>query len=359
MRGRVSLKNFVLYPKPVMKMKRTVIIAALCFLGLSCETEETVINNIPQNNLVDNIALTGKLRRMVQSPAAIDDMIDGSSCFAIDFPFTVTVNSQQVNLNSAADYQQVRDILNASYGDEDVVAIQFPVTVTYADYTKAVISGQSQLNQAIAGCNASVELSCMNLTYPLEVKSYNSQNQLAQTFSLGNKKAVFDFLKNITGYDAVALNYPIIFTAPDGSTQSINSNQALETAIDSFTDECLEALDPQPQPGTVFQDVIVQGTWYVAYFFDNGEYTNNYSGYTFTFSSNGTVAVSGTATIITGTWLVTTDDGEDDVEFTFSGSQLDDLEEDWTIINVTENLIELQKGNTGSGGVRYLTFSKY
>lgn len=335
-------------------MRKFLIIAAISILGISCETERAAIETAPENNLVENITLAGKLRRIAQHPTAVDNIIDNTSCFAVNFPFTVSVGSEEVTLDSAADYQEVINLLEE---DDDDVVLHFPINVTYADYSTATISSQAELNAAINGCFASIELSCMDFVYPLMMKSYNSQNQLAETFTLGDKEALFDFLDNLDFYDAVALDFPLEFnTSATELPVTVTGNAQLETLIDGQIDECTAGLDPDPEYD--FVDVITDGSWHVSYFFDDEDTTDDYSDFDFFFAPDGSILVTGTATPIMGLYNVTIDDGEEEVEFMFSIPELGDLEEDWTITVVTETHIEMQKVSGGGDDVRHLHFDK-
>jgi hypothetical protein len=336
-------------------MKRIIAIAALSFLGMSCETEERAINSAPENNLVGNIALTGKLMRMAQNPSAVDNFIDGSGCFAIQFPYSVVTNGEAVTLGSEADYQEVRDILDASAAGTDEVIINFPVDVTYANYTEATIATQAAFNEAIANCTGSVELSCMELTYPIGINTYNSQNQLADSFYLGSKRALFEILDNLEAYDAVTLSYPINFIAPDGTVVAIGSNQQFETAIDTYTDECLALLNPEPEPE--LEDIIAEGTWYVSHYFSFSDQTATYQDYDLTFNTDSTIGVTGPGPQ-TGTWNNTATGSIQQMGFTFTGTGLEGIEGLWTVTNFTENLIEMHRESTGIEPEKFLSLSK-
>lgn len=342
--------------KATLKMKEAILIIIASFFVISCEVEETVIKNAPTDNLVSNVTLTDKLLRMVQSPTAIDDIIDGSSCFAISFPFTAVANGIQVNLQDESDYQQVRNIQNESNSDVDTVVLQYPVTVVYTDYSEATITSQQEFDEIVANCNGSIELSCMTLSYPVGIKSYNSKNQLAESFNLGDKKAVYELLRNLDKYDALVLNYPIIFNAPDGTALAIENNELLETEIDDYTDECQAALNPEPDP--VFADVIVQGTWYISYFFLVTDQTADYADYDFTFTSDGSCTVTGGSELILGFWAVSPDIAQPEAAFTFSSPEFDNLSQIWAITSVSETLITMHIEANGIEPERYFSLSK-
>jgi hypothetical protein len=120
--------------------------------------------------------------------------------------------------------------------------------------------------------------------------------------------------------------------------------------------------------------VAQSGSWRISYFWDTDEdETSNFAGYEFTFNPDGTlIAVKGNTTV-NGTWSVIDDSGnsssdddgnstdDDDFNILFSvptTSDFDDLNDDWDIIAVTANKIELTDVSGGNGGTDFLTFEK-
>jgi hypothetical protein len=335
-------------------MKTILLFIAFSFLMMSCETEESAINNFPEDNLTTNTALKSKLLQVLQSPTAIDNIIDGSGCFAILFPYTVVANGQQVNLASEADYAQVRAIFNEDDNDVDTVTIQFPIGVRYADYTETTFATQAQFNEGVNNCVASTELSCMDFIYPVGIKTYDRAYQLAESFDITTKKALFGFLNNLEAYDAVVLTYPLQFNTPEGVPVTIDNNQALEQQIDTYMQGCLNAINP---PDTTIEDVIVQDTWYVSYFFNGTDQTADYAGYDFTFSSTGDVFVAATISS-PGMWGVSQSSGITEVGFMFIDPGLDNIGQIWTLTSFTESTILLHIDANGVEPERYLTLTK-
>lgn len=337
-------------------MKRILIIIAICILAVSCQTDELVVNNAPQDNLIGNTSLISKLMQMSQYPTTVDNVVDNTSCFAIQLPYNVVVNGQPITVNDESDYQEIQNILDEDDSNEDTIAIQFPVNVTYADYSEAPLATQSQFNEAIANCTGTIELACIGLSYPLGIKTYNSNNQLAETFNLGSKKGLYEFLNEDLGlYDAVTFIYPMPFSTPNGTSITIENNSQLESTIDSYTDDCTGVI---PNPNPVFDDVITQGTWYVSYFFRDFDQTDDYEDFDFTFLDNGTASVSGGSSPITGTWNSYEDSGQLEVVFTFSSSALEELEEDWDVTEFSETLIKMRHVSGGGDDIRYLYLTR-
>lgn len=112
------------------------------------------------------------------------------------------------------------------------------------------------------------------------------------------------------------------------------------------------------------------GTWIITSFVDSGQdETNDFIGYNFTFSTDGTLTANNDTNTITGTWSVTNsnnsndDSSDDDIDFNIffpvpETNNFEDLNDDWEIVthnNVRIDLIDISGGN---GGIDTLTFEK-
>jgi len=124
--------------------------------------------------------------------------------------------------------------------------------------------------------------------------------------------------------------------------------------------------DNNPSSKNMVSNTVSGGSWRITYFFDTDkEETDHFSGYVFTFGSNGILtAISGVNTY-TGSWNVTnsnsSDDNLDDLDFSISfaaPSDFEELSEDWEILSRTDNKIELRHVSGGNGGTDLLTFEK-
>ncbi|TVZ16886.1 hypothetical protein [Maribacter sp. MAR_2009_72] len=126
------------------------------------------------------------------------------------------------------------------------------------------------------------------------------------------------------------------------------------------------------------------GSWLVARFEeDQVDQTSNFSGYSFTFNTDGVLNADKEDQQITGSWSITSDsssnedesnddsssddsssdddDSSDDVDFNIffsSSSKLEELSEDWEIVSYTDTRIELKHISGGDGSIDILVFEK-
>ena len=117
---------------------------------------------------------------------------------------------------------------------------------------------------------------------------------------------------------------------------------------------------------TVIQNNVQSGGWKITSFIDSGnDETQHFTGYTFTFSANGTLTASNGQQTHSGSWHISDsnsgDDSPDDLDFNILfnlTNNFEDLNEDWQFISQSASRIELIHISGGNGGTDYLTFEK-
>lgn len=105
---------------------------------------------------------------------------------------------------------------------------------------------------------------------------------------------------------------------------------------------------------------IQSGTWKVTLFNDNGiDETSNFNGFSFTFNANGTATATRNSLVTDGSWVSGTDDSKVKLILDFGvASPLDELNEDWRVLERTDTRIKLTNISGGNGGTDFLTFEK-
>jgi predicted small secreted protein len=102
------------------------------------------------------------------------------------------------------------------------------------------------------------------------------------------------------------------------------------------------------------------GNWKVSLFTDSGNNeTSNYTGYTFTFSDNGTISAVSTGNSRTDTWSVSSSSNKFIIDLGAKNDPsnlLGELSNDWKILSSSATEIRLGDDNTTSN--EFLTFSK-
>lgn len=321
----------------------------------ACQKEEDVIidptDNSESFNGTSNFAAS--LLSATQNDGSADNLIDGTSCFSIDFPVDVVANGQQVTLNSIEDLQLVEDIFNLFIGDTDVLDLVFPLTLISEDFSEQVVNDLASFNSLVANCanNISDDLGCLDFQFPITGTLYNAANEQTGTLSINNASEWFNFLNGLGSDVYVAINYPITVIV-SGTATTVNSNTEL---TDLFNQ--VDCSNSGGNTSTAIEDQLTDGVWYVTYFFDDYDETSDFNGYSFTFNADGT-ALADNGMQTSGSWSTYADSGVEKLDLNFGTMDpLEELQDDWEILSVSADLIEL-RDVSGDGSVDQLTFGR-
>ncbi|MBK5213293.1 MAG: hypothetical protein JJE55_06510 [Flavobacteriaceae bacterium] len=329
----------------------------LFFLSLSlfsCQKEEKEYIDVPKDETITATSpLTGLLLRLSQNPGTYDDIIDGNGCASVVLPVTVIANGQQVTINSPEDISIIQEIFNLFPNDTDTLEIMFPITLELFDYTQVTVNNQGELDALAATCGANdVEIGCLDFVYPISFFTYNADQQQTGTVTVNSDSELFDFLQNLGPDDFISLDFPITVILANGSRMEVNSNQQLQTLIA----DCVANSNNDPIDVSQFEEDLTTGPWYVEYFFDDYDETDNYAGYEFTFALDGTAQTVKGSTVTAGTWALVSDFKF--VLFFGTYTPLDKLDEDWEILEASTDFIKLKHISGSDGSTDYLTFGR-
>lgn len=107
-------------------------------------------------------------------------------------------------------------------------------------------------------------------------------------------------------------------------------------------------------------DVATSGSWRVTLFTDSGNNeTSDFAGYTFTFSTGGTVTAAKNGASQSGTWSVDNSSNKFIIDLgpkVDTNKPLGELTDDWKIISSSDTEIKLTDDNASSN--EFLTFTK-
>lgn len=323
----------------------------------SCQKESESQFQSAQN-LTKTSLLTTFMGRVSQSPTAKDNILDGTSCFAVVLPVSLTVNSITVAVNDISQYETVREIKNAYANDDDLVNFSFPIRLRFPNFQEIVVTNQQEYNTVFANCGANVifdEIPCIDFNYPVVLNSYNSATQTPNTITISSNSHLYNFLEGLTSNEFYNIVYPLSMTLSNGKSVVFNSNGALQAGIENVIDDC----DDDPAADLLLSEVIVSGSWKISRFIDGVEdETSDYQDYVFTFSANGNSLAVRNATSHSGNWASYLESDYSILELSFIGDTLEEIEDDWRVIEFSETLIELSNESGGSGEIQYLNFEK-
>lgn len=100
------------------------------------------------------------------------------------------------------------------------------------------------------------------------------------------------------------------------------------------------------------------GSWVITNFSEDGvNETAKFNGYTFTFNNDNSLDAIKSGSTAKGTWSLGNDDSSDKFIINFNtGKPLEELSEDWVILEQTSKLLRLRHVSGGNGGIDEVTF---
>lgn len=330
-----------------MKIKFNDLIVFFLFAFMSftaCQDEiEQSENPNDQETIVSNSTLANLMGRTTANYGAADDILDGSSCFSVDLPVTIVVSDITLVIATAADLEELEDLLDDIEIGEEVLDFIFPITLIFSDYSEIVIENENELQTFIDECvaNENDNIQCVDFVYPISFSVFNSEFNIIDTVIIEHDEALYSFLNGLDEDEnavIVSLNFPVTLEYANGEIIEINSNQELAEAIEAAEQYCNDDLECSL---TDISTILQECPW------DFTDGTDNYNNYQMVFNDNGELLIpEGFATsAIGGNWsLSATDDG---LVLTFSELTAfqDGLEGDWIIVECDTDRIELNKGD--------------
>ncbi|MFN2261783.1 MAG: hypothetical protein ABR595_06945 [Psychroflexus sp.] len=317
----------------------------LIFVFAACQSDDFELELDPAETLESSDQLTRLLNRASQNPTALDDFIDGSSATKIVFPFSVNINNEQINLSNEADYQDLIAVLeNASTAPN--IELQFPLEVSLVNYENRNIQDATEFETVIAEAEDSSEINCVDFEFPLRVNFFNSESEFSDSVNLQNKAQLFNFIENLSVENGFyEFDFPIEMEF-ESQIISINSFTELESAFNDLNSNCYEPLlyefEPE-QPDLI--PFLTEGEFIIVNFVDEGNNdTEDFENFTFTFNTDNSITVTNTTNQdeFFGSWDVEFDDGIQKLDLVFSDEFLDELDEDWDVVDFANpNQLEL------------------
>lgn len=334
---------------------KTFLLFSLSILSIvifnSCQEEENTIVQDTTQNLNGTSPTSKFLARAAQNNTSIDNIMDGTSVFRVKLPVSINLNTVNLTVASEADYTEVADLKNASNTDDDVVNYVFPITISLRNFEEVTVSNLSQLNDIVSQNEDVSDISCVTILYPITINEYDSANQLADILTINSDSQLINYLLNLDSGVFYSINYPISVINPNNQNVVINSNTELRDVIESAIGQCGSNSGSTDD----FIDILTSGNWRISYYHEgDDDETIVYNGYVFAFNTNNTITITRNSSTFNGTWLFYEENGLDILEIDFQDDPLDDLDDDWELLEFSSTLIQLKE----EGDEEYLNFTK-
>ncbi|WP_298510572.1 hypothetical protein [uncultured Kordia sp.] len=332
---------------------------------------------------------------------------DDIECLDFNYPIVASffnTNNELLEtisiMNDAEMYVFIENI-----DDNDIITIQFPITVTTFDGQTITINNFTELENTINSyddvcdedddydyndddCNnctndqlATVLSQCSNWMVD---KLERNDNDLEDTYVGYNFNFGTDGSIQITSgagnfagtwqSSGSGNNISVIINIPDfpdfNATWNLHEieQENDETKVDlrlgddrlRFESDCTSSGNNGNVDDTALVNSLTMGDWYITYYFDDADETSNYTDYVFNFASDGSATANLMGAITDGFWNTSVGDQTAlELNLNFgSTSPLDELAEDWDVLEVTNDIIRLKDVSGGDGNIDYLTFER-
>lgn len=292
------------------------LLLGVVFTMTSCRTEDDLAIDPPVEETIEaNSAVATLMSNVATNDGSFDNIIDTASCLSVQLPATVTVNGIEIIINDEDGYEDIENIIDLFDDDVDSIVISYPITLILADFSTVIVNSDFELAALVVNCVGENEddddIECIDFQYPITASIFNENNDLINSITINNDNDMYDFIDDLDEFAAVTINFPITVIFADGTTQTINTVQELEDAIEMADDSCDEDDDNDFDDDdcdncstndleNVFADC---SEWTVDKLERNdNDLEDNYVGYVFEFNSDGTIIVTQSSNTFNGTW---------------------------------------------------------
>ncbi len=326
--------------------------AGLLVIGLnliSCQDEfEELPNGDEQETIMASSSTAKLLEHTSSNDGSYDNIVDGASCFAVQFPYSVNVNGLDLTIDSVEDLHLIEGIFDEFEVDEDILDIIFPITITLGDYTEIVINSKDDLRAIAEECQEGGDdddIECIDFVYPITLYTFDINEQQTGSVVVENDEQMRRFFAGLDDNDLISIDFPVTLKLFDGTTIVVDSNAEMANAIENAKDACDEDDDNDYNDDDFTKDrldsYLVECPWLIHEVErDNLSQTDQYFEYLMNFSENGGVEVKDRqGNVLMGTWSTRISDHGVLLKLEFD--VLVDFTLEWFVYDIGEGKIKL------------------
>ncbi|MBD0825009.1 hypothetical protein [Aestuariibaculum marinum] len=314
----------------------------------SCQDEIDSESGLNPNTNSANSTATSNFERSSMYDGSFDDFVDGMSCSSIMFPYTATVNNQEITLLSQLDFSLVLNILGELTNDEDAVILHFPITVKLSNYTEVVVNNQTEYDALMDACseaedNAEEAINCLEIDFPVTILTFDVNAEQTGSFVVESDQALYTYMSSMSEQERYSIDYPITATINSDTTIEISSDIDLQTRID----ECLateEAIEEAEEEAEELEDILVESSFRVESLIIAGiDSTNDFLGLTLEFYNDLSMMASNNSEDTNGEFSIGSE-LQVELKLTLLGldTSLNLLSSSWVVTSFDEDTITLQ-----------------
>lgn len=329
------------------------IIVALTFTACQEEFEEVGGDN-DQETITASSTTADLIINTASNDGSFDNIVDGASCLAIEFPYTVEVGGIQITIDSKEDLHLIEEIFDEFDDDENILDILFPITITLGDFSELVIESKEALRELASQCiegGDDDDIECIDFVYPITLFTFDINEQETGSVTVSSDRELRLFFKERGENELVSIDFPVTLKKADGTELVVNSNGELANALESAKDECDEDDDDDYNDDDFdeerFDFCLTECPWEVREVIRGDmNATEQYLEYVMNFMEDGSVNVIIEGDVVVpGTWSSSfTDRGP---LLTLEFEQLVDFNLEWLVYEIGDHTIKLY-ANEGS-----------
>lgn len=331
---------------------KTIFIAlfAVALMVISCQEEFEEGGGDERETITASSVMASLISNTSSNDGSYDNIVDGASCLAVKFPYTVEANGIQISVASRKDFHVIEEIFDEVDVDEDVLDILFPITITFADFTELMIENQQQLQEFAAAClegGNDDDIECIDFVYPITLFTFDINEQQTGEVLVQSDKDLHRFFRRLDD-DIVSIQFPITLKKFDGTEIAVNNNVELANALENAKGECDEDDDNDFNDDDFTKErldnYLVECPWkIITVHRTDVDQTDQYLEYSMVFSENGQVTVKDKiGNIHPGTW--TTRPTNHGVALTLEFTRLVDFSLEWFVHEIGKDKIKLYAG---------------
>ncbi|APU10865.1 hypothetical protein A5M85_11400 [Cellulophaga lytica] len=331
----------------------------------SCQEE---FEELPDNNDGKSIEATSATATLIKGASSkdgsYDNIVDGASCFAIQFPYNVTVNGLDITIDSVADLKLIEEILDEIDSDDYNLQIIYPIKITLSNYTEITINSREELVAQAKECIEGGEdddIECIDFVYPIDLFSFNTNLEITNTTTVESDRQMRLFFAGLGANDIVGIDFPITLEKYDGTKVVVNNNAELAVVLENAKDMCDEDDDNDYNDDDFTKErldaFLVDCPMILQEIFrDSQEQTEQYLEFIVDFKENGTVITKDNdGNYIEGAWSTNIGVNSKRVELKLEFETLVDFNLDWFVYELNNDKIKL----FANGGSDRIILKKY
>lgn len=306
------------------------------------------VESIEDTVITLSSTLAGLIQRTVSNDGSVDNIVDSSSCFDINFPYSVVVSGIALTINTVDDFDGLEKLLDASENDNDEVVINFPVTITMSDYSEFEVANNTELiafsSQCIEG-GSDTDIECIDVVYPVQIFSYDPSFQETGSVLVKSDAEMRLFFASLTNTDLISIEFPLELRKKDGSTVKANKNMELANLIESEIGTCNEDDNSNYNDDDFtkesLDELLIKCPWLVVTFVRESQDTNaRYTEYVLSFDEGGRVLTrDAEGDMRFGNWSTVVIDYR--VKLYLEFEFLEDFNAEWFVYEIDEEKIKL------------------